>query len=130
MIGSSPHVSDEASSPQQPVRDKVIVITGASSGLGLETAKRLAGEGGEVVMVVRDQTRGEHARSQIAEVASGRSPVLFIADLSLQTDIRRVAEKVKDRYDHVDILINNAGNAFNHRELSRSCGCRTAADRP
>ena len=112
----SSRASDQASSPQQPVRDKVIVITGASSGLGLETARQLAGQGGEIVMIVRDQARGEHARSQVAEAAAGKSPVLLRADLSVQADIRRVAQQVKDRYDHVDILVNNAGAAFSRRE--------------
>jgi NAD(P)-dependent dehydrogenase (short-subunit alcohol dehydrogenase family) len=69
-------------------------------------------------MIVRDQARGEHARSQIAEAAAGQSPVLLIADLSAQADIRRVAQQVRDRYDHVDILVNNAGSAFSRREQS------------
>jgi NAD(P)-dependent dehydrogenase (short-subunit alcohol dehydrogenase family) len=111
-------LSHGPSAARQPVRDKVVVITGASSGLGLETAKQLAGQGGEIVMIVRDRTRGEHARSQIAEVATGKSPVLLIADMSIQADIRRVAQEVGDRYDRVDILVNNAGNAFNRREQS------------
>jgi NAD(P)-dependent dehydrogenase (short-subunit alcohol dehydrogenase family) len=118
MITSASKPSEQAPPPQQPVRDKVVVITGASSGLGLETAKQLAGQGAEIVMIVRDRTRGGHARSQIAEVATGKSPVLLGADLSVQADIRRVAQQIRDRYDHIDILINNAGNAFNHRELS------------
>ena len=63
--------SDQAPSPQQPVRDKVIVITGASSGLGLETARQLAGQGGQIVMIARDQARGEHARSRVAVAATG-----------------------------------------------------------
>jgi len=108
----------QASSPRQPARDEVIVITGASSGVGLETARQLAGQGGEIVMIVRDQARGEHARSQIAEAATGKPPVLLVADLSVQADIRRVAHQVRDRYAHVDILLNNAGAAFSHREQS------------
>jgi len=118
MTTSPSEAGGQASSPRQPVRDKVIVITGASSGLGFETAKQLAGQGWEIVMIVRDQSGGERARSQVAEAAAGPSPVLLIADLSVQADIRRVAQQVRDRYDHVDILINNAGAAFSRREHS------------
>jgi retinol dehydrogenase 12 len=118
-MGTSPSkVGGQVSSPQQPVRDKVIVITGASSGVGLETARQLAGQGGEIVMIVRDQARGERARSQIAGAATGKAPVLLTADLSVQGDIRRVAGEVRHRYDHVDILVNNAGAAFSRREQS------------
>ena len=76
MTTSRSKTGGQAPSPQLPVRDKVIVITGASSGLGLETARQLAGQGGEIVMIVRDQARGEHARSQIAEAAAGQPPLL------------------------------------------------------
>jgi NAD(P)-dependent dehydrogenase (short-subunit alcohol dehydrogenase family) len=99
-------------------RGKVVVITGASSGLGLETAKQLARQGAEIVMVVRDHTRGEQARTQISQVATGKPSVLLLADLSVQAEIRRVAEEIKARYDRVDILINNAGSAFNTRQES------------
>ena len=108
----------QAPSSQRPVRDKVIVITGASSGVGLETARQLAGQGGEIVMIARDQARGEHARSQVAEAATGKPPLLLFADLSVQADIRRVAHQARDRYDHADILVNNAGAAFSRREQS------------
>jgi NAD(P)-dependent dehydrogenase (short-subunit alcohol dehydrogenase family) len=115
---TSPSKDKDHGSPVQPVRDKVVVITGASSGLGREAAKQLAAQGAEIVMIARDRTRGGHARSQVAEVAMGKSPVLLTADLSVQAEIRRVAQQIRDRYGHIDILINNAGNAFNHRELS------------
>jgi DNA-binding CsgD family transcriptional regulator len=77
MSTSRSKASVQESSPRQPVRDKVIVITGASSGLGLETARQLAGQGGEIVMIVRDLTGGEHARPKVSEAASwaGRRPV-------------------------------------------------------
>ncbi|MGN6167732.1 MAG: SDR family NAD(P)-dependent oxidoreductase, partial [Solirubrobacteraceae bacterium] len=99
-------------------RDKVVVVTGASSGLGLETAKQLAAQGAEIVMIARDRERGERARAQIAERAASKSPTLLLADLSVQADIRRVADEIHDRFDHVDILINNAGGASASRELS------------
>jgi NAD(P)-dependent dehydrogenase (short-subunit alcohol dehydrogenase family) len=105
-------------SPRQLVRDKVVVITGASSGVGLQTARQLAGQGGEIVMIARGQARGEHARSQVAEAAAGKPPVLFTADLSVQAEVRRVARQVSDRYGHLDILVNNAGAAFSRREHS------------
>ena len=113
----SSKASDQASSAQ-PVRDKVIVITGASSGLGLETARQLAGQGGQIVMIARDQARGEHARSRVAEAATGKPPVLLMADLSVQADVRRAARQVRDRCEHVDVLVNNAGAAFSRRALS------------
>jgi len=118
-------MATEAASPARAstgfavgVRGKVVVITGASSGIGFETAKRLARQGAEIVMVVRDRTRGEQARAQIAEVASGKPPVLLLADLSVQAEIRRVADEIKARYDRINILINNAGNAFQTRQES------------
>lgn len=112
------NTSSAGHSTQPAAKSKVVVVTGASSGLGLETAKQLASAGGEVVMICRDRTRGELARVQVARVATGRPPVLMLADLAVQADIRRAAREVRDRYDVVDILINNAGSAFSDREQS------------
>src|SRR5215831_10116297 len=103
---------------ERAVRGKVVVITGASSGIGLETAKRLARQGAEIVMVVRDESRSARARTEIAAVATGQPPVLLLADLSSQDQIRHVADEIRGRYDRIDILINNAGNAFNTRQES------------
>jgi NAD(P)-dependent dehydrogenase (short-subunit alcohol dehydrogenase family) len=96
----------------------VVVVTGASTGLGLETTKQLARQGAEVVMISRDGARGEWAHSQVASVATGGPPVLLLADLSVQAEVRHVADEVKDRYGRVDILINCAGSAFNDRRFS------------
>jgi NAD(P)-dependent dehydrogenase (short-subunit alcohol dehydrogenase family) len=115
---SSSKVERQPLSRDRPASGMVVVVTGASSGLGLETTKQLAQQGAEVVMIGRDRSRGERARLQVASVASGRPPVLLLADLSVQAEVRHVADEVKERYDHVDILINNAGSAFNDRQFS------------
>src|SRR5712692_8176909 len=72
---------------------KTVLITGATSGLGLATALLLAEQGAEVVMVGRDRTRGNFMRAEIAKCA-GSVPILFLADLSSQAEIHRLAEKL------------------------------------
>jgi len=67
---------------------------GATSGVGLATAILLAERGAEVVMVGRDRTRANFMRTEIAQYASGNEPILFLADLSSQAEIHRLAEKL------------------------------------
>jgi NAD(P)-dependent dehydrogenase (short-subunit alcohol dehydrogenase family) len=117
------NASDTTSAADQHASDgsvegAVVVVTGASSGLGLETAKQLAGQGAEIVMICRDRARCESARSDISQGATGKPPRLFLADLSVQADVRRVANEIRQGYDRVDILINNAGGAYATRQVS------------
>lgn len=97
---------------------RIVVITGASSGVGLATAGQLAELGAEVVMICRDRVRGESARQKIAASSKGREPSLFLADLSAQSEVRAVAAKVRARFPRIDVLINNAGAMFSRRELT------------
>ncbi len=93
------------------MKDKVYMVTGASSGIGMETSLGLAKMCATVVMVCRDQHRGEAARSEIIEKSGNPKVALLLADLSSQAEIRRLAENFKARYSQLHVLINNAGVA-------------------
>jgi NAD(P)-dependent dehydrogenase (short-subunit alcohol dehydrogenase family) len=97
---------------------KTVLITGATSGLGLATALLLAEQGAEVVMVGRDRTRGNFMRAEIAKCAAGSAPILFLADLSSQSEIHRLAEKLHRSFSRIDVLINNAAAMFADREVT------------
>ena len=97
---------------------KTVLITGATSGLGLATALLLAEQGAEVVMVGRDRTRGNFMRAEIAKCAAGSVPILFLADLSSQAEIHRLAEKLHGSFSRIDVLINNAAAMFADREVT------------
>ena len=88
--------------------DKIIVITGASSGLGRETALHLSRLEAHVVLVARSEGRLKDVQSEIKEI-TGQSPLTVRCDISSEEDVARMAAKVKEKYDHVDVLINNAG---------------------
>ena len=100
------------------MKDKTVIITGASSGIGLATARELARQGAMVALVCRDAERAEAARKEVAAVAAGRAPTVFLADLSSQREIRRLAAEIKENHAQIDVLINNAGAVFARRELS------------
>src|SRR5262245_20340508 len=97
---------------------QIVVITGANSGIGLESARGLAKLGAEVVMVCRDPRRGSTGLDDVAKASIGPAPRLLIADLSSQAAIRTLSAELHARYSRIDVLINNAGAAFPKRDLT------------
>jgi retinol dehydrogenase 14 len=91
------------------MKDKICIVTGANSGIGKATALGLAKMGATVVMVCRDRTRGEKARTEIRAASGNPSVDLMIADLSSQASIRRLAEDFLEKYSKLHVLVNNAG---------------------
>ena len=97
------------------MQGKVCVITGATSGLGLEAAERLAKLGARLVLVGRDRARGDAALARLRGAAPGVVASIHYADLSLMSDMKRVATEIRDAEPRVDVLINNAGALFTTR---------------
>lgn len=100
------------------MKDRICLVTGANSGIGLATAAGLARQGARVVLACRNPERGEAARREIAETTGNRNVDLLIADLSSQRDVRRLAEQVRERYGRLHVLVNNAGGLFPKRQTS------------
>jgi NAD(P)-dependent dehydrogenase (short-subunit alcohol dehydrogenase family) len=88
---------------------KVIIITGANSGLGFEAAKVLAVKGARVVMAVRDLARGEQAAGDIRRTAPRAGLEVMALDLAGLASVRRFAETFSASHDRLDVLLNNAG---------------------
>jgi len=109
------------------MKGRICIITGSNSGIGKETAIGLAKMGATIVMVVRDQERGEKARIEIVKQTGNDSVDLMICDLSSMSSIRHCAEEFKKKYDRLDVLINNAGAVFNKREVTPEGFERTLA---
>jgi NAD(P)-dependent dehydrogenase (short-subunit alcohol dehydrogenase family) len=99
-------------------REKIALVTGANSGLGKEVAAGLARQGYTVVMVVRSRERGEAAQRGLIAAIGSQGFDLLIADLASQTAIRQLAVDYRQRYQRLDLLVNNVGNSFTTRQLS------------
>jgi NAD(P)-dependent dehydrogenase (short-subunit alcohol dehydrogenase family) len=97
------------------VRDKVVMITGASSGIGKSAALKIGAAGGTVLLVARTPEKLEQAQAEIA--AAGGNAHVHPCDLSDLDDIDRMAAEALERHGRVDILVNNAG-----RSIRRSVG--------
>jgi retinol dehydrogenase 14 len=97
------------SNPKGGMGGKTVLITGGTSGIGKATAVALAAMGADVVVVGRNPERGETAVEEIKAQSHSESVELMLADLSVQSEVRELAEEFLERHDRLDVLTNNAG---------------------
>ncbi|MFF1877773.1 SDR family NAD(P)-dependent oxidoreductase [Leifsonia sp. NPDC058230] len=90
---------------------RTIILTGASSGIGVVAAEQLAAQGNELAVVGRNPERTRAVAERI-----GATP--FLADYERLDDVRSLADALLDRYDRIDVLANNAGGLYAKRELT------------
>lgn len=98
--------------------DAVMIVTGATNGIGLATAHKLAETGATVVLVGRNHQRIDAAIAYIRESVPDATLVPFVADLSRISEVELLAQHVIDTYPRVDVLVNNVGAFFQTRQLS------------
>jgi NAD(P)-dependent dehydrogenase (short-subunit alcohol dehydrogenase family) len=87
----------------------VVLITGATDGLGRALAERLAQDGEELLIHGRDADRLARVADELAAVSEGPAPRTFLADLADLAEVRRLAAEVRDATDRLDVLVSNAG---------------------
>ena len=100
-----------------PMAGRTVVITGATAGIGKATALGLAALGAHLAITGRDRDRAETAAAEIRAAGGGQVDV-FVADLSEQAGVRRLAGEVLQRLSRIDVLVNNAGGYWNTRHVT------------
>ena len=107
------------------MKDKRIVLTGASRGIGRETALALGKLGAALTLVVRDRERGEAVAGEVR--ALGGEAEVLVGDLSSMADVRNVAEQILEKHKTIDVLLNNAGAIYMDHEKTADGFERTFA---
>ena len=97
---------------------KVCLITGSNSGIGKVAAIEIAKQGYEIIMVARDSQKSQDALLEIQELSQNKDIKLYPCDMSSQKSIYEMSEKIKNDYEKIDVLINNAGVIKRECELS------------
>lgn len=99
-------------------RAKTALITGATSGIGKETALALARDGFHVVIVGRRTTETEKTAQWLVEQTGNQGIEFLVADLTSQADVRRIAREFEATHQRLDVLVNNAGAVFPKWEVT------------
>jgi retinol dehydrogenase 12 len=100
------------------MKGKVIVITGATSGIGEVAAQRLAAMGARIVLVARNAARGQKTLTRLPSLGAGTPHSIYYGELSRIADCKRVSAEISAAEPRIDVLINNAGALFGSRQVT------------
>ena len=98
---------------------KRVVLTGASRGIGRETALALASMGADLTLVVRDAERGRAVADEVRARNGGGDVEVVLADLSSMADVRRAGREIATQHERIDVLVNNAGAILMDRQVTK-----------
>lgn len=97
---------------------KIVMVTGATNGIGKETARELARMGATTIIVGRDAAKGERVVGELQQDTGNSAIEFMLADLSLMADVRALAAGFRSKYDRLDVLVNNAGTVNQQRQVT------------
>jgi NAD(P)-dependent dehydrogenase (short-subunit alcohol dehydrogenase family) len=97
---------------------KHIIITGATSGIGLASATEMAQKGAHLTLVVRNKDKGEALKNELIEKTGNKNIFIEYCDMSLISDVKSLTKKLIEQKRNIDVLINNAGALFNERQIT------------
>ncbi|MFW5748470.1 MAG: SDR family oxidoreductase [Chloroflexota bacterium] len=100
------------------MQGRVVLITGATNGLGEVSAHELAGMGATTVIVGRDETKARRVVDAIRRAKGNQDVHYLVADLSIMDEVRQLADAFKARFDRLDVLMNNAGMLFTSKQMT------------
>jgi NAD(P)-dependent dehydrogenase (short-subunit alcohol dehydrogenase family) len=100
------------------MKDKIVLVTGSTDGIGKETAMQLAQLGATVLVHGRDAERCQTTRDEIRQATGNFNVDFFVANLSSQKQVRQLATDIQSRYDRLHVLVNNAGIIVSRRQLT------------
>ena len=94
------------------LQDKIILVTGATSGIGEVTARELARQGAHIIILARSAEKAKHTQQEIIATTGNQQVDVVLADLSVLQQVRDVAAEIQAKYPRLDVLVNNAGLMF------------------
>lgn len=100
------------------IQGKVVVITGATSGIGQVAAEALGAMGARLVLVARNPVRAAATLARLRELNPGVTPTVHYADLSTLSEMKRVGAELAAAEPRIDVLINNAGALYTRRQVT------------
>ncbi|WP_439236531.1 SDR family NAD(P)-dependent oxidoreductase [Lonepinella koalarum] len=101
------------------LQNKIAIVTGASSGIGEETAKLFAKEGATVILTARRLAELERVANEIKQTVPQANLKIIQADITIEDDCKRIVEETVNDFHHIDILVNNAGIADKHMPITK-----------
>ncbi len=100
------------------VKDKIIMVTGSTDGIGKQTAIDLAEMGANIIVHGRNESKAKQAAENVKQRSGATNIEYVVCDLSSLEQIRKMSEDIHQRFDKIDVLINNAGVYKTERELN------------